>query len=277
MVRYVLDGIAHGFPSGFDSSLVSLRSSHRNMKSALQHPDVIDKYLANKISHGRVVGPFASPPFPNLQCSPFGVIPKKGQPGKWRLILDLSSPEGHSVNDGIPRDPFSLTYISVDHAIARLVQLGPGALIAKFDVECAYRNIALRPDERFLFGMWWRESYFVDLALPLVCVPPHLSSTPSPKWWKLLKANYRVRFLLHYLDDFLTLGPGNSSECASNVAIARSLFLRLGLPLHPSKCEGPTTTLVFFLGVELNSLTQSARLPSAKFVAIVELLQKMES
>ncbi|XP_028417558.1 uncharacterized protein LOC114541971 [Dendronephthya gigantea] len=123
MVRYVLDGIAHGFPSGFDPSLVSLRPSHRNMKSALQHPDVIDKYLANEISHGRVVGPFASPPFPNLQCSPFWVIPKKGQPGKRRLIQDLSSPEGHSVNDGIPKDPFSLTYISVDHAIARLYSL----------------------------------------------------------------------------------------------------------------------------------------------------------
>ena len=48
------------------------------------------------------------PPFPNLQISSFGVIPKKGQPGKWRRIVDLSSPWGASVNDGISADEFTL-------------------------------------------------------------------------------------------------------------------------------------------------------------------------
>jgi len=81
-VQYVLDGIAHGFSSGFDASRVALRSSLRNMRSAIEHPDVIDEYLAIEIAKGRVAGPFATPPFPNLHCSPFGVIPKKGQPGK---------------------------------------------------------------------------------------------------------------------------------------------------------------------------------------------------
>ena len=33
--------------------------------------------------------------------SRFGVISKPHQPGKWRLITDLSSPKGASVNDGI--------------------------------------------------------------------------------------------------------------------------------------------------------------------------------
>ena len=103
-VQYVLDGIAHGFSLGFDPSRVALRSSLRNMRSATDHPHVIDEYLATEIAKSRVAGPFATPPFPNLHCSPFGVIPKKGQPGKWRIILDLSSPTQHSVNDGIPKD-----------------------------------------------------------------------------------------------------------------------------------------------------------------------------
>lgn len=82
----------------------------------------------------------------------------------------------------------------------------------------------------------------------------------------ILKVNYHIRFLLHYLNDFLTVGPSNSWGCTNNVAITRSQFLWLSLPLHPSKCKGPTTILVF-LGVELNSIT--------KFVAIVELLPAM--
>ena len=257
-VQYVLDGIAHGFSSGFDASRVALRSSLRNMHSATEHPDVIDEYLATEIAKGRVAGPFATPPFLNLHCSPFGVIPKKGQPGKWRLILDLSSPTQHSVNDGIPKDPFSLQYISVDDAIKILMALGPGALMAKFDVESAYRNVAMRPDEHYLFGTRWRDLFFIDLALPfgLRSAPFIFNSIADMVEW-ILKVNYSVRYLLHYLDDFLSLGPAGSSACADSITITRSVFSRLGLPLHPSKCEGPTPVLIF-LGIELNSLTQTA-------------------
>jgi hypothetical protein len=63
----------------------------------------------------------------SLHCSPFGVITKKYQPDNWRLILDLSSPAPHSDNDGIPRAPYSLHYISVDTTIRALLELGPGA------------------------------------------------------------------------------------------------------------------------------------------------------
>ena len=64
-----------------------------------------------ELAKGRVVGPFSSPPLPHLHISRFGVIPEKHQPGKWCLILDLSSPDGHSVNDGIRKDPFMVQYM----------------------------------------------------------------------------------------------------------------------------------------------------------------------
>lgn len=127
---------------------------------------------------GRVAGPFKLPPLPQLHVSPFGVIPKSHQPGKWRLILDLSSPHGHSVNDGIPKDPFSLHYITVDDAIKALVELGPGALMAKFDVQAAYRNLAIHPDDRYLLGMKWKDAYYVDLVLPFACVLRRSCLTP---------------------------------------------------------------------------------------------------
>ena len=116
---------------------------------------MIDDYLANEIALHRVVGPFASPPLPNLHVSSFGVIPKKGQPGKWHLIIDLSSPRGASVNDGINAEEFSMHYIKVDQIIRMVSQYGPGALMAKFDVEAAYHNIAVHPDDHFLLGMKW--------------------------------------------------------------------------------------------------------------------------
>ena len=55
-----------------------------------------------------------------IHCSPIGIIPKKNKLGKWRLIVDLSSPEGASVNDGVDKEISSLSYTSVD-AIAEWI------------------------------------------------------------------------------------------------------------------------------------------------------------
>ena len=59
------------------------------------------------------------------------MIPKNNQPGKWHLILDLSSPEGQSVNDGIPKPPFTVQYVSVDAFIDGIMSLGQGTSMAE--------------------------------------------------------------------------------------------------------------------------------------------------
>ena len=59
------------------------------------------------------------------------MIPKKGKPGKWPLILNLSAPEGHSVNDGIAKKLCRVQYISVDDVVHKVLQVGP---VAKVDV-----------------------------------------------------------------------------------------------------------------------------------------------
>ena len=124
---------------------------------------MIDQYLLNELEKGRIAGPYSISPLPSLHVSRFGVIPKKYQPGKWRLILDLSSPTGHSVNDSIP---FSLQYMRVDDVISGIMSYGRGALMAKFDVESAYRNVPVHSNDHYLLGMKWRGNYFIDLALP---------------------------------------------------------------------------------------------------------------
>ena len=75
-----------------------LKSAKNNKPSALQHAAVVDEYLAHEVSLGQVAGLFTSPPLPNFQVSSFGLIQKRGHPGKWRLIVDLSSPGGGLVS-----------------------------------------------------------------------------------------------------------------------------------------------------------------------------------
>lgn len=108
-----------------------------------------------------------------VQVSRFRVIPKSSQ---WRLILDLSSPCGFSVNDGVDPSLCSVQYTTVDKAVGYILSLGNGALLAKIDMKQAYRNILVHPEDRHLLGMSWHGNLkvFIDTT-PLF----GLRSTPK--------------------------------------------------------------------------------------------------
>ena len=97
---YIVSGIRRGFWIGFDGS-IKLHNVNHNMPSARDPPAVIRDYLPEGCSERRVLGPLDS--FPQVHVSRFGVIPE-GSTGKWRLIVDMSSPAGASVNDGVRED-----------------------------------------------------------------------------------------------------------------------------------------------------------------------------
>ena len=271
-VAYVLNGLKEGFHLGFELSTTSLKSASRNLQSASLHPSVIDKYLQTEVANGRVAGPFSTPPLSNLHISGFGVIPKRNQEGKWRLILDLSSPTGNSVNDGIPKDKFSVQYMHVDDSINAVMELGRGALIAKFDIQNAYRIVPIHPDDRHLLGMQWRDQFYVDMTLPfgLRSAPYIFTSIADLVEWSL-KQNHGVGFIEHYLDDFHTLGPPNSGICQQNLDTCVQLCKEWGIPLHPDKLEGPSTCITV-LGIEIDTVKLQARLPKEKFDLIMSLL-----
>ena len=116
----------------------ALQSTNKNLQAALLHPQVVDDYLQSELALQRISGPFQQTQCPVVQISRFGVIPKNHQPNKWRLIIDLSHPAGHSVNDNIPKALCSLTYITVDDAIQAIVQSGPYTLLSKVDIKVPF-------------------------------------------------------------------------------------------------------------------------------------------
>ena len=101
-MEYISKGIPHGFNIGHNR-VSPLEPARRNIPSAGEHPEVIAKYIEKECAEGRILGPFQVDDIePRVYISQFGVIPKGHNPGKWRLMLDLSFLEGSSVNDGIP-------------------------------------------------------------------------------------------------------------------------------------------------------------------------------
>ena len=122
--RYILTGLKEGFRVGFQFEAISCVSASTNMLSATKNPQVVDKYLDKEVKLGGVVGPMEVTDLPGIHVNRFGVIEKPHQPGKYRLIVDLSYPEGHSVNDGIEPELCTLKYTSINAAVAKVLAYG---------------------------------------------------------------------------------------------------------------------------------------------------------
>ena len=240
------------------------------MLSALQFSHIISKYLDTELALNRVVT-LVDLDALSIQFSPFGVIPNFQRENEWRLILDLSSPADHSVNDGIDATLSSLQYSSVDHAVVMVRTIGCGALLAKLDIKSAYCNIPVHPDDRWLLGMKWQGSAYVDTVLPfgLRSAPKIFSAVADALLWIMHQNG--VSYALHYLDDFLFAGEALSSVCEDNLERGLSTCCILGVPVAPDKVQG-RSSVITFLGIEIDTISLQLRLPESK---VSELLQTL--
>ena len=48
---------------------------------------------------------------------------------------------------------------------------------------------------------------------------------------------------MHYHDDFLTIGPSDTSVCLQNLQVVQGVYQHLGVPLAKEKVEGPSMSL----------------------------------
>ena len=251
-------GYAYGHP---------LSSAKRNMSSALQHPEVVERYLQEEVKAGRILGPFNPGEIPGLHISRFGVIPKGRDTGRWRLITDLSFPEGTSVNDGISPALCTLQYTSVDNIARAAHRLGPGALLAKADIKAAYRLVPVHPDDRKLLGVAWNGAHYVDAMLPfgLRSAPKVFTAVADALEWCIRQQG--VTGIDHYLDDFVIVAPPTGASCHIFLQTMQDECASLGVTLAPEKTEGPTTCLVF-LGIEVDTVAGRLRLPREKLIRL---------
>ena len=73
-VEQLIKDLVHGFSIGYHGPQFPAIAKH--LSSALQHTSIIDESLKKETETGRILGPFDSPPLPNLRCSSLGAIPK---------------------------------------------------------------------------------------------------------------------------------------------------------------------------------------------------------
>ena len=164
LVRFVLHGLREGFAVGY-AGLVTLGRTIPN-RSAVLRESLVTAAILRELRAGFLCGPFRCGPFAQFHCSPLGAADKPD--GSARLILDMSSPRGSSVNEGIDPAAFSVQYSSFDDALVILRRLGRGAVMAKFDIRHVFRLCPVRVVDWPLLGFWWLDSYFFHVVLPFV-------------------------------------------------------------------------------------------------------------
>ena len=64
----------------------------------------------------------------------------------------LVSPKSGSVNCGIPKQLCSLTYITLNNAVQKILTLGPGSLLAKIDINSIHSSSSLCTQQ---IGICW--------------------------------------------------------------------------------------------------------------------------
>ena len=167
----------------------------------------------------------------------------------------------------------SLSYISVDDVAARVMRQGRGALMAKFDLKSAYRQVLIHPDDRWMLGVDWKGRLYVDKALPFGLRSAPMIFNAVAEALDFIIKQKGVRWVgSFYLGDFSIVGR---LECGRDLRVALQTCVRVGFPVAEEKTEGPATRITL-LGIVIDSNLLELRLPREKLKKLRELVEKWQ-
>ena len=268
---YLLAGFRHGFDIGFRGTFTEVDSRPRNLRSARENVEGVSEAIAKELRRGHTSGPFPFPPFPHTHCSPIGAAPKPD--GSVRLILDLSSPRGDSVNDGISQEDFACSYSKFDDATSIVLHLGRGAFMGKIDIKHAFRICPVAPEQWYLLCFRWLGQFFTDTRLPFGSrSSPFIFNTFAIALAWIMVTIGQIGFLIHYLDDFF-IASATRDGCQNDLDIFLLICKEIGVPIADDKLCGPTNVLTY-LGIEIDTVNMQVRLPEEKFNKIMVLVKQ---
>ena len=261
--------IRFGFPLDYDRE-GNLHSQEVNHPSAVDYPEDINTYLTEEIQHEAILGPYDTKPIKNLHISPMMTREKPNAPAR-RVIIELSFPQGQSVNAGIPRDqylttPFVFKLPTVDTIIDQVKALGRGCKLYKVDISRAFRHVKLDPFEYDLLGLR-HDRYYVDTCLLFgyrngSALFQRLSDAVRHI---MCQRNYDV---INYIDDIV--GVDLPSKIDASFDALCHLLPELGFQISKKKLEPPTTALNC-LGIMIDTKTFTMSIPPAKLKEIIDM------
>ena len=161
---------------------------------------------------------------------------------------------------------------SVDDAIRFIRSLGIGSPMAKSDIEKAFRILPVHPRDYELLGMKINRLFYYDIALPMGCsISCKLFEEFSTALQWILQKKLDTPAVVQVLDDFLFIGAPGTAQCTHALESFMKICADINIPIKHSKTFHPTT-VICFLGIELDTIKMESRLPLDKVTHIKHLL-----
>ena len=260
--------LKHGAKTPLTAVLPPLREP--NTPSAAVHGEIFTDNLAFWIRKGFVAGPFTYPPSAGTRCNSMIAVEQKG---KIRIIMNMSAPQGQSLNDSI--DETRLEKVEMSSAKKygySIIDCGVGARMWKWDWDHAYKNIPAPLSEHRLQGFRWLGKYFIETqqvfgSKSAVSAFDRLGHTIADM--AAATAGLPSAFMHRTLDDLPIVTPADSNLGTQFAAAYTGICKRIGASLAkncPDKekaFEDSTTGTVLGIKFDTNNLTWSLPAPKA--------------
>lgn len=268
--------LQEGIQNGFQLTQIGTRFNEVNMDNYRSATNSINRHLVEQtireeLSQGNYVITKQKPTI----VSALGAIPKPNT-NEIRIIHDCSRPHGQAVNDYITNEHFQ--FQKLDDAIKLLK---PNYFMAKIDLRHAYRSVPIHPDNYRATGCKWRfsgdnvDTYFYDTRLPFGAKSSPLIFHRLTQSVRRMMSRRGYDDIIVYLDDFLVIGA-TEADCRLAYDTLRKLLQDLGFTLSERKLIPPTQRLTF-LGVELDTISCSMRLPDEKVEELRQVVCEFQS
>ena len=268
--REIVDYLKFGWPISFNRShpLVATQKPH---PSGRDHPVSVNHYIKTELGHEALLGPFDGIPIHKLHISPLMSRPKKDSEMR-RIVLDLSWPQGFSVNDGIDSKyyldyEYKVKLPTIDLMEKKILDLGRGAYLYKTDLSRGYRQLRVDPYDWPLLGFWYEDKFYID-----ICPPFGLRSAAM----MMQRTSQAVSYIhalkgyqsFPYIDDF---GGGETNYHRSNNALRtlQQILHDLGLAEAIKKVCEPNQKMIW-LGILFNTVDMTMSIPKEKLDSILD-------
>ena len=271
----VVTGLREGVRIGV-SGPVPVTFAPPNHSSAEDHADVLLPNIHAEISARRYSGPFSQDRLEALigpfRSSPLGAVPKS-TPGKWRTIQDFSFPRHddsvESVNAGINTDDYKCRWDSFMECALLVAECPEGTQVSINDVEGAYRNIPIHPDDQPWVVVRWGHFFYIDHCLAFgLCTAPFLWTRPADAI-KRIFLNHLIDLILKWVDDYgMVRFPIGRSELGAflyrvDESVIFEVAARIGLQWSMPK-HLPFADALPFIGFWWDIPQRSVQIPQAK-------------
>ena len=270
----LIEFLKFGWPVNFEGE--PLNHIPKNHASATNNPGHIVTFLRKAEALQSVIGPFRESTFSaGFMSSPLASVDKSNSTDR-RIILDMSFPEGKSVNDGIPKkeylgEPYMLRLPRVDDIVAMIRRKGVGCAIFKRDLKSAYRQL-VRADygDVHLLGFVWENQLYFDLTHPQGCRSAALCCQRTSSGIIFIHKKTDPEYeAINYLDDLI--GAEKWSKASQAFIDLGDVLLRAGITEASQKASAPDVEMIG-LGVLFNTIAMTVSITEERLEEIKTLV-----